>query len=305
MSAPPFGTELGRAKVLIVDDDALGASHVAAAVSDLGHEAIIATHWTEAMRSFGDDVDLVLMDAVMPDVDGFKLTKILRGRASSYTPILFLTALGDVAAKELGVSVGADDFLTKPLDRVELRMRMTAMLRIRRLTQELEAQRRNYARLAHVDQLTGVPNRRSYDERLAAELALARVSGQPLSLLLVDIDHFKAVNDTHGHAVGDELLAFMGELLNETTRRDDWAFRYGGEEFVVLARDTERRAATILAERIRELFEARSPQTSAGARTCSIGVAIYDPELDEAEDLFDTADANLYRAKRSGRNLVV
>ena len=294
----------GGSRILIVDDDPAEADKVAAAVLALGHEPVISLNWTEALRLFEDSIDLVLMDAVMPEVDGFKLTKMLRERARAYTPILFVTALGDAAAKELGMSVGADDFLTKPVDAVELRVRMTAMLRIRRLTQELEAERYNYQRLAHVDELTGMPNRRSYDERLETELEIAQRNAQPLSLLLVDVDHFKRINDACGHSVGDEVLAFTGKLLRDVTRRGDWAFRYGGEEFAVLARGTGGRGAMVLAERIRATFEARSVETSAGRRTCSIGVASY-IEGESAEELFARADGRLYTAKQSGRNLIV
>lgn len=297
--------EAGGAKILIVDDDPGSAASVAEAVGALGHEAVVAANWTEAVRSFGDDVDLVFMDAVMPDVDGFKLTRVLRERARAYTPILFLTGLGDADAKQRGMAAGADDFLTKPVDALELRVRLAAMLRIRRLTQELEAERHSYRRMAHIDELTGVPNRRSYDERVATEFSLARSSGRPLCLLLVDIDHFKSINDTLGHGVGDEVLAFTGALLRDVTRRQDWAFRYGGEEFAVLARDTTEPEGCLLAERIRAAFAARSEQTSAGRRTCSIGVVALQVSDDTPESLFTRADARLYAAKQGGRDRVV
>ena len=293
-------------KILIVEDDPAEADVVAAAVFALGFEAVIALNWTEALRYFDDSIDLVLMDAVMPEVDGFKLTKMLRERARTYTPILFLTALGDASAKELGMSVGADDFLTKPLDVFELRVRMSAMLRIRRLTQELEAERHSYQRLAHIDTLTGIPNRRSYDERVATEIGISSRNEQPFSLLLVDIDHFKAINDECGHSVGDEILVFTGQLLRDVTRQSDWAFRHGGEEFAILARATAARGAMILAERIRSAFENLSKQTSAGPRTCSIGVATYEHADEEsAEELFARADARLYAAKQAGRNCIM
>ena len=302
------------ARLLIVDDDLVAAGVVAEALRTLGHQTIVATQWTEAVRNFGPQIDLVLMDAVMPTVDGFKLTRILRSRALSYVPILFLTGLDDAAARERGMEAGADDFLTKPVDPMELRVRVAAMLRIRRLTQELEAERAIYARLAHIDELTGLPNRRSYDERVQVELEYARRSGRPMSLLLLDIDHFKSINDELGHAVGDQVLAFTGALLRETIRRDDLAFRYGGEEFVLLARDTDITQSAAFAERVRKLFEARSPDTPGGVQTCSIGAATFTPsaeepsDVDEAEreaELFTRADANLYAAKEAGRNCVV
>lgn len=295
---------LGPATVLIVDDDAASAAEVAEALRALGHEPMFANGWMEAVRAFDERVDLVLMDAVMPEVDGFKLTRMLRDSARSYTPILFLTALGDAAAKEQGMLAGADDFLTKPPDPVELRVRLTAMLRIRRLTQYLESERSSYERLAHVDELTGLPNRRRYDERMHSELALARRSGRPVTLLLVDIDHFKDVNDSLGHQVGDEVLGFMGELLDASTRRGDWPFRFGGEEFAIIARNTTAKQASVLGERIRGAFEARSRETAAGLRTCSVGIASFEP-ADTPEALFARADARLYAAKQAGRNRVI
>lgn len=295
----------GSATILVVDDDEVGMSEFAEILRALGHTAITAANWTEAVRQFGDHVDLVFMDAVMPDVDGFKLTRILRERSRGYTPILFLTALGDVAAKERGMRAGADDFLSKPPDPVELRVRMSAMLRIRRLTQELEAERQTYERLAHIDELTGVSNRRSYDARVPTELSLSLSSGRPLSLLLIDIDHFKAVNDGFGHQVGDEVLGVLGALLRDELRRYDWAFRLGGEEFAVLTRDTNTAQARVVAERIRSMFEERCQQTAAGRRTCSIGIASADAQLNTPEELFARADQRLYAAKHRGRNCVV
>src|SRR5688572_22004081 len=196
-----------RAHILVVDDDHLTASIIADTLKSWGHRPTVCNSWTEAVRVFGaGDVDLVLMDAVMPTVDGFKLTRMLRSRATTYVPIVFLTGLADHATREHGVEAGADDFLAKPLDPLELKVRLTAMLRIRALTRDLEAKTRALARLASVDGLTGVSNRREFDERLPEAIAKRRDGDPPLSLLLLDIDHFKAVNDTFGHAVGDHLL---------------------------------------------------------------------------------------------------
>lgn len=297
-----------RAHVLIVDDDAVGARELARTVEEIGHRATLANSWTDAIRNFGaEDVDLVLMDAVMPTVDGFKLTKILRARASSYVPIVFVTGLADASAREQGVAVGADDFLTKPVDALELKVRMTAMLRIRHLTQDLEAKSRALSRLANLDGLTGIENRRSFDDRLPAELDRARRYEHPLSLLMLDIDHFKRVNDRYGHAVGDTVLEFFGRMLNESTRACDLVYRYGGEEFVLIAPETDSAAALVVAERVRHAFELRSPEaTRAGPQTVSIGASgtdLWEREVD-ASDLLYGADMALYQAKSSGRNRV-
>jgi diguanylate cyclase (GGDEF)-like protein len=296
------------AHVLVVDDEPVAAREVANVLRGLGHRVTVSTSWTEALRCFSsENVDLVLMDAVMPTVDGFKLTKIMRSRATTYVPIVFLTGLIDDAAKAQCVAVGADDFLSKPIDPLELRVRLTAMLRIRSLTRDLEAKTRAMTRLASVDGLTGVGNRRSFDERIAEELERCRSSGKPLSLLLLDVDHFKRVNDTHGHAVGDAVLVSLGRLLSELTRACDVPFRYGGEEFAVVASGTHSRQATFLAERLRSGFALRTrAATTCGGQTISIGLCGTDqlaPDVD-ASELVSAADSALYRAKGSGRNCV-
>ncbi len=299
---------LSSAHVLVVDDDVPTASTVADTVRDLGHRVTVCNSWTEAVRAFGaSEIDLVLMDAIMPGVDGFRLTKLLRARSTSYVPIVFLTGLSDRASREQGIAAGADDFLTKPVDALELKVRLTAMLRIRCLTRDLEARTRALARLASVDALTGVGNRRSFDEALPREIARASETGRPLSLLLLDIDHFKRVNDTFGHTAGDDLLASFGRLLAETTRSDDVPYRYGGEEFAIIARDTGFGSALTLGERIRGAFAALGDRGGrAGPQTVSIGICGTDQFLHrvDAGALLAAADAALYRAKGGGRNCV-
>ncbi len=296
------------AHVLVVDDDAVTAAAVAATVGELGHRVTVCHGWTDALRAFGQsDVDLVLMDAVMPGVDGFRLTKLLRARSASYVPIVFLTALADRRAREHGLAAGADDFLAKPVDPLELKLRLTAMLRIRSLTRELEARSRALAKLASFDALTGVGNRRALDESLPRELATALQEERALSVLLMDLDHFKRVNDTFGHAVGDTLLASFGRLLGELTRGSDLAYRYGGEEFAIVAKDTPHQSAIQLGERIRAAFAVRSDQsTVCGPQTLSIGVCGTDQFRTgvDAQSLLAGADAALYRAKALGRNCV-
>lgn len=297
-----------RPVVLIVEDDAAAAKVVARMLEDEGWDPRVATTWSEAMRQFGDDIDLVIMDAVMPTVDGFKLTNLMRGKARSYVPILMLTALSDERSKEHAMSIGVDDILPKPANPFELRLRVRALLRIRRLTSELEAKTREAEELARRDPLTGVANRRSLDERLRIELARTQRYKRSLSLVIFDIDHFKQVNDEHGHGVGDRLLAFFGKTLLESIRPCDLACRFGGEEFVVLAPDTPAGRAVVLAERVRRDFLARTPQvTIAGKQSLSAGVSgtdllrVDDPTGDR---LLHTADLALYEAKRLGRNRV-
>lgn len=300
--------ELKDARVLVVDDDPSSARAVTQHLEELGMVVEIAHSWGAALKKYQSlQPDLVLMDAVMPDMDGFKLTHHLRARyRERYVPIVFLTGLDDLSARERGVMAGADDFLSKPVDPVMLRVRVRAMMRIRKLTAALEEKGRELEDLATRDQLSGVLNRRRFDESLVSEFNRSRRYDHSLSLLVCDIDHFKRINDDLGHSTGDEVIAFLGKLLTELKRGSDLAFRYGGEEFVLLLPETNPQNASALAERLRREFWTRSKQTSAGERTISIGVSGLEVlgTKAPAELLFRTADIALYRAKTGGRDRV-
>jgi two-component system cell cycle response regulator len=305
---PAARAESIPAHVLVVDDDPGSAAAISSTVRDLGHRVTTCHVWTDALRVFTrGDVDLVLMDAVMPGVDGFRLTRLLRSKSTSYVPIVFLTGLADRQAREHGVAAGADDFLTKPVDTLELKVRLTAMLRIRSLTRDLEARSKTLARLATVDALTGVGNRRAFDEQLPRELRAIGPDSRPAALLMLDIDHFKRVNDTFGHTVGDALLGFLGQLLGEASGASTQCFRYGGEEFAIIVRDTDASTSLEVGENIRSAFASRTIRaTAAGASTLSIGVASTDQfvRIPDPTSFVAAADAALYRAKALGRNCV-
>lgn len=300
--------DLKDAKVLVIDDDPTSSRTVAQFLEQLGMHVDVAHSWGVALKKYqAMEPDLVLMDAVMPDMDGFKLTHHIRARyRDRYVPIVFLTGLDDMDARERGVMAGADDFLSKPVDPMTLRVRVRAMMRIRKLTAALEDKGRELEDLATRDQLSGVLNRRRFDEELNSEFSRARRYNHALSILICDIDHFKEINDTLGHSAGDEVIAFLGSLLSELKRDSDLAFRYGGEEFALLAPETSARNAAALAERIRSSFKERSAQTSAGSRSISIGVSGIEVLSAKANNelLFRTADIALYRAKSSGRDRV-
>lgn len=291
------------ATILVVDDELLVARRVAEMLRELGHEPRIATSWSEALAAFDEQVDLVLLDLIMPAVDGLKLAGLLRQRQTTYTPIVFLTGRGDDATKERALDAGGDDFLVKPVTLLELRVRTTAMLRIRRLTLALHAQ-------ATVDALTGVGTRRAFESALERRNTETRRYRRPFSVLLLDIDHFKLVNDNHGHDVGDDVLRSLGATLCSCVRGADQAFRYGGEEFAIILPETPSEGATALAERIRKVFRAVTTDTVAGAQTLSVGIATATDEDDAARALDTTAllkqaDTALYEAKDAGRDRVV
>lgn len=287
------------ARILIVDDDALTASRVAELVREFGHVPLVAHDWSEAIEKFDKHTDLVLLDMVMPKVDGLKLAPLLRERSESYVPIVFLTGRDNDEARERALHAGADDFVTKPVRRLELKVRITAMLRIRALTKSLH-------RGAHVDPLTNIGNRRAFDDALARRCDESRRYQRHFSLILLDIDFFKQINDTFGHAIGDDVLVQLSGVLREGVRGADQVFRYGGEEFAVIAPETGYEGAMILAERLRVGFRIASRKGPAGRRTLSAGVASTEGvELVEPREMFKHADDALYHAKHAGRDCVI
>jgi len=298
---------LRGAKVLIVDDDPLQCSHLAKIVSDWEAEPFTAQQLSDAVRLHKEaDPDLVLLDVMMPHVDGYKLAQMFK-RASPFVPIILLTALEDIDSKRRGLSAGADEFLSKPVNALELQIRMSSMLRIKRLADELERVNRNLAELATIDPLTQVANRRAVEQRLLLEFQRERRYKHPLACIMIDIDHFKAVNDNYGHPVGDRVLIEVAAAIRESIRTTDLVARFGGEEFIVLAPETPLIAAQMVAERIRRAITQKTTakmDQGLPVVTASLGVSSTEMEVVTESDLVSKADAALYRAKHEGRNRV-
>jgi diguanylate cyclase (GGDEF)-like protein len=229
-----------------------------------------------------------------------------------HIPQIFISGVSGIEAKVEGLNLGAVDYITKPFDIAEARARILAALRSKQLQDQL-------ARNATTDSLTGVGNRRYFDKRAAAELSRARRFNKPLACIILDVDKFKGINDTHGHTVGDQVLAKLGQLLGAVCRTEDTVCRYGGEEFVILVPEQSMPEAGAFAERLRlEVanleFEvtgssaAGNPSESVTTKlhlTCSLGVAELNDQMSTSTDLVQCADRRLYFAKQSGRNRVV
>ncbi len=253
-------------------------------------------------RAVSSGPDLILLDIGLPNVDGFEVCRRLKEHpATRNIPIIFLTGETDTESMVRGLDLGAVDYVTKPFNQVELRARVRAALRSKRLQDILEQQ-------SFLDGLTGLWNRSYLDRRLESELNVALRYGRPLSLVIADIDHFKRVNDTHGHLFGDVVLQGIAESLRGHARRSDIVARYGGEEFGILLIDTTLRSAIYVAERLRasiegRLFEAHGEAISV---TSSFGMACTENIFDELtpESLIRAADRALYAAKDGGRNAV-
>ena len=284
-------------RVLLIDDDRLLARHYAAVLEAGGFEVGICTdpmRTLEEMERF--QPDLVLMDLYMPKCSGPELARVIRMHdAWLATPLVFLSAETDIDLQLTAASEGADDFLTKPIADAHLVAAVRA--RVERA--------RQVAQLIHSDSLTGLLKHGRIKEELLTELSRAGRLRQPLSLVMLDIDRFKRVNDRFGHPVGDQVLRALGNLLRQRARKSDRIGRYGGEEFMLILPDCDPPAARQLVDDIRERFSAL--QFSADGETFSVtlsaGIASF-PQIRDAGELLQRADQALYLAKQNGRDRV-
>lgn len=245
---------------------------------------------------------LVLLDLDMPVMDGFAVLRALRANVATVnTSVVVLSGLSDSQDKVAAFDLGATDYVTKPFDFSELRARVRSALRTQRLMQLL-------AERAEVDGLTGLANRAAFNRRWTQEVGESQRYGRPLSLAVMDIDHFKKVNDTYGHPAGDEVIQGFAKVITGFTRDCDIACRYGGEEFCVIMPETAPDASKIVGERIREAMAgtswARHPEHNV---TVSVGIAGCNPGATgmTPEAWLERADKALYTAKHGGRNRVV
>lgn len=248
--------------------------------------------------------DLILLDIDMPEVSGFELCQQLQAEPSTaHIPIIFLSGSVEVAIKVRGLELGAVDYVTKPFDAAELRARVRAALRIKR-QQDLIVAR------AQVDALTGLWNRAHLNQQLAATISAVCQYGRRVCLVLIDLDHFKQINDTHGHLFGDRVLQAVGEMLSRGVRPADVACRYGGEEFAVILGDANLHGGLVTALRLRERMAALDLRIK-GERVpirASFGVACTEQFTDlstlSMATLIGAADRALYEAKHAGRDRV-
>jgi two-component system cell cycle response regulator len=255
--------------------------------------------------------DLIILDVMMPVLDGLGACRLLKEDPSTRDiPVIFLSALDDTDTKVNGLSLGANDYISKPFRVEELLARVAVSIRLKRerdLLQESAEELRRRAEAASemsmTDALTGLLNRYGLQRALQRELSEARRYARPLSCLLLDVDFFKLINDTHGHAAGDAALMQAARVLTESVRGSDVVCRYGGEEFLVLAPETNARGALLLAEKIRLAVSARlfGDGERAFPLTLSAGVAELRPG-ESGNDMIARADLALYQAKQRGRD---
>jgi diguanylate cyclase (GGDEF)-like protein len=269
-------------------------------------------------QSQAAEFDLILMDLLMPEVDGLEACRRIKSAAQfADTPLIMVTAEDSAESVKEAFDAGANDYVKKPVNRVELMARFKSALRLKQemdcrkaREQELVVLTEKLRKLSVVDGLTGIANRRNFDDVLGRAWRRAQRESSPVALIIADVDHFKSFNDRFGHLAGDDCLRRVAQILAQSFKRPfDLVARYGGEEFAVLLPDTPRASAERLAEEMRQAVEnldAGSLQKDAVRVTISAGVAAVIPQPgSEPAVLIAVADGCLYRAKREGRNRVI
>ena len=288
-------------KVLVVDDCDLTLRVIAKFLRSEGFLVSTASNGAEALEMVQDSYpDFVITDWQMPNVDGQMLCQCLRTAAfEKYMYLILMTAHSDMMNLVDGLGAGADDYITKPVNLAELGARMKCGARV------LEMDRRlSYA--AQHDPLTGVLNRRNLPDTMARSVKMCELKGAPISCIMLDVDHFKSVNDTHGHQVGDQVLINIAQSLSSRFRNADSVCRYGGEEFLIVLPECDEEGAGICAERCRE--EISRLTFRAGKESFQVSVSFGCAELGKDEtaiDMIENADQALLAAKSRGRNNVM
>jgi len=294
----------GKLKILIIEDSKLNREMLHK-ILQKDYSIIFAHDGAEALEKVkSEEPDIILLDIILPGIDGFNvLLELKKSEASQSIPVIFITGRSNPDDEVRGLKLGAVDYITKPFNEIVVKARVETQVRILNQIRIIE-------KLSFIDTLTDIPNRRMFDHSIKKEWNRARREKHPLSTLMIDIDHFKTYNDTHGHQQGDIALKMMAEIITSSLKRStDIAARWGGEEFSVLLPNTEIDGAKHIAEDIRKNVEAASVPCSTTNSyhkiTVSVGVAqILPNNKNSFMELIMLADAALYKAKETGRNRV-
>ncbi len=303
-----------KLEILVVEDSPTQALQMRFLLEAEGYEVTIARDGSEGLDFLRrKPFPIVITDWVMPEMDGIEFCRALRRQEQEgYVYVFLVTAKSSKEDLIRGLEGGADDYLIKPIDPAELAARLVTARRILALERTLKEKNREITRLLHTDHLTRVFNRTHLDAQLGSVCRQAQRYGRDLSVVLCDIDHFKSVNDTYGHQIGDIVLRDFARTISEALRFGiDWVARYGGEEFVVVLPETGYDGVLQVCERLRLLVSRMPIDDGKGGSftiTASFGAAVLEPGYPgrvSGYDLIGLADGCLYRAKRGGRNRVV
>ena len=295
--------------IVVVDDDAMGLKMITSVLRWDHYKVYTASSGEEAIKLF-DEINphLILLDVHMPGLTGHETLKKIREMSSQYVAIIFISGESKTEDIVKGLDAGADDYVCKPFHPNELLARVRVQLRIRQIRNELEEVNKTLAKLVITDDLTGLYNMRALYDKLDVEIARAQRYDRCVSVVMVDMDHFKIVNDQHDHLFGSFVLKEMGRIIRDNIRLGDFAARYGGDEFLVVLTDTSMIGAQMFCERLRTVVEkhvfVNGPDRIT--LTISLGFAITPEEtkMYESKDLVRSADKGLYKSKHEGRNRV-
>lgn len=296
--------------ILVAEDDPVAGNLLQRRLGQWGYEVKRVEDGQQAWNLLRrPEIRIALLDWMMPGIEGPELCERLRqSKKARYTYLILLTARDSSFDIIQGLEAGADDYMTKPINLMELRARLQTARRIINLEDNLIKAKRKLTRLASTDSLTRAWNRRTFFGFLAEELSRFRREGRPLGVLMVDIDHFKEINDRHGHPAGDMALKQLVALVRSNLRNYDRVARYGGDELILLLPGSDQNAteaiATRLLERVRQHRFKIGPRISIPL-TISIGGATVTSPKDKAETIIRAADRALYQAKKQGRDRVV
>jgi diguanylate cyclase (GGDEF)-like protein len=296
-------------KVLIADDDPVSRRLLQVTLGNFGYETVLAVDGAEALRTLEQEGSprLAVLDWIMPQLDGVEVCRAIRKRAlEPYLYIILLTVKGEQKEIVEGLDAGADDYVTKPFDLMELKARLRAGRRILELQNQLIASREQLRFDATHDTQTGLLNHATILETLRVEVSRAQRERTPLGVIMLDLDHFKLVNDRYGHLVGDTVLREVSRRLQGSMRPYDSVGRFGGEEFVIIAPGCNLERAAALAERLRRSLADEPVVDAAGpiSITASLGVS-SGLDASSPDQVLRATDEALYRAKVQGRNRVV
>jgi diguanylate cyclase (GGDEF)-like protein len=299
----------------LVEDDAIQAAATREILEKVGYDVLMAGDGINAIKLVkSEKPDIILLDVILPGMDGYEICRWLKiEETTKGIPVIMLTVKKELSDKISGLQIGADDYLPKPYNELELNARIYASLRTKALQDELKMKNRQLEELldrvnymAITDALTGLYNRRRFHDVLNSEYERAKRYSTPFSLVMIDIDYFKKINDTYGHSVGDAVLKEVSIILSSSIREIDTAARYGGEEFMLILPNTDKGNAQNLAERIRKTVEQHVFRGVNNVITVSIGICgMPDAKVDNEDKLIRCADFALYRAKQLGRNRTV
>ncbi|MDX1401975.1 MAG: PleD family two-component system response regulator [Kiloniellales bacterium] len=299
------------AHVLLAEAGALNAGRIKGYLQEDGQKVTLVTSIAEAIEaSRAKSYELLIVNLHLGDEDGLRLCSQIRSHdATRHTPILLIIDEDELPHLAKGLDLGVTDYLIKPVDRNELHARCRTQVRRNRYHEQLRQVLRTSVSMAYTDPLTSVYNRRYMNAHLERKIMEIAETAKPVSILMIDIDFFKNVNDTHGHAVGDIVLQSLTALLSKHLREFDMIARYGGEEFVIIMSDTDGKVALKVADRLRSIIASQTFAKDAldgGLRiTISLGCATATDPMETSESLLKRADDALYKAKKNGRNCTV